>query len=145
MSELRKIGRILPTRKNAEAMLAFTGEDLARAKVPPAEIWRVADPENTPLVDAQQQRLKRHPERYLGAIAGRQGLGGTVEGFIKYNEWRIADQLPFENEEEAAKLEAVRAAGEHGLRGKPLGIFALHASSKQLEGSQLFIARTLVD
>jgi hypothetical protein len=145
MSELRKIGHILPTKKNAETLLGLTSEDLLRAGASPGEVWKTSDPENTPLVEAQVQRLRRHSGRYLGVIAGRQYLGGTIEGFTKFNTWNIADQITFEDEEEAARLETVLASGERDLRGKPLGVFALHAASALSEQQQLFIAHSLVD
>jgi GNAT superfamily N-acetyltransferase len=148
MSDRLKIGRILPTRQNAEAIVAMTREDLLRAEVPDKVVDLIAS-ESEAEVRAQQKRLARHRERYLGAVAGRQlplGLGAPLQEVAKLNEWNAADQAQYETEEAAAKLREQVERGEKELTGHPLGIFALLVASDVLrEGRHLEVADQLLE
>ncbi len=145
MSQLRKIGRIAPTTKNAERLLEITKAELQEGGISDRETWDIADPENRDLIERQRQALLRHPGRYMGAIAGRQALGGTIEGFVKVNTWRVADQLPYETDERRRqRLHEAMESGAHEFASRPLGIFALSAAVDQSSHDRLFVVRTLL-
>jgi hypothetical protein len=149
MSERLKIARILPTRQNAEAMVAMTRQDLLSADVPPAVVESIADEDDPKHIIEQQTKLIRRPERYLGAIAGRQfpfGLGAPLQGFAKFNEWNAADQAQYESGDVAERLRVQVERGEKALPGNPLGIFALLVASDVVrDGHRLQVADQLLD
>lgn len=132
MGERLKVGRILPTRKNAEAMVTMTREDLLRADVPMEIVESLAGGTHDQ-INTQRGRLYRHPERYLGAVAGRQlpfGLGSSLEGFAKIGQWNRADQAQYD------ALGVHEQNAENRRHENSLGIFALVVAADVLTGGR---------
>jgi hypothetical protein len=135
------IERIEPTEENAIIVLNLTAEDLRNAELGESEVARIADASNPEHVQVQREKLRKNPERYMGAIAS-----GAVVAFRKVNEWYTGDQEPYAGQLERVEIARWARRNNHHMPGRPLGIFALSVSSS-LEGSDssLAIARSLMD
>ncbi len=147
------VSRLLPQERIARQVVGLIGEDMRRTGVDPGVVEGLANPNNEQHVDAQKERLLRHPSRYLGALTTKQLLGGQLGlrnprlvGLVKYNEHRAADQLPYAtNEAEQIELQAAIDANRHHLPGRPLGIFALTVSGVLAPYRQIEVAGSLIE
>ena len=126
MSEFT-LSSIEPTREQAKHMVSMTYIDLVTAghRMP----FTYANPENKKHIERQYVKISDHPERYIGAYKG-----DRITGFIKFNEWNMADQLPFESFYERAMHRLhLHRTGE--LPHHPIGIFALTAHPLESGGA----------
>ena len=137
------IARIVPTRRNLETIVSLTNADLQTSGLSPEEAAQLADPQNNQHLETQRRKLLLHPARYLGAFASSR-FGNELKGFIKYNEWRAADELPYAEAAEARLLKDMIAAEKHHLAGRPIGIFALCVASSLSQDAQPRFASALL-
>lgn len=124
-------------------MVAFTNADLQMSGLTLEESRGVANPTNSKHIERQQRNLLLHRGRYLGIFAAHQALGGDLQAFVKYNEWRTADQIPYAEGNERETLQNMLQEEKHHLMGRPLGIFALTVSQKLPQDTQLALASNL--
>lgn len=113
---------IEPTRENAAAVKRLTLQDLIAGEFPNA--LELADPSNRKQVRDQRKRLRKHPERYSGYFKGDE-----LVAYIKQNEWRVADELPFVFGEQYDELKALYDHNKAASTGQ-WGVFGLVVSDK---------------
>lgn len=92
----------------------------------------------------QWARLDRHADRYHGAFMGSSEYSPLV-GFMKYNQWRVFDQLPYAvDEEEVETLNDLASKNHHQLEPPTYGIFGLVALDSLPEALQEEVAYTFI-
>lgn len=128
---IRKVARVLPSRKNAESIVELKAAALRRNGVPEQNALFASGPESVSGVEAQLSDLRRRRAQYLGVFAGRQGLGGELLAVQQTREWTAADQAPFgyENIESLAR---------------PLGVVTLNALETLDESASKLYLRELM-
>ncbi len=120
--EFKFVDRIEESHADAVAIQRLTLQDaFSKGFEKPREI---ANPDDDQMVGTQRDKLHRHPERYSGYYHN-----GQLVAFMKQNEWRVDDELPFATWQEALKL-LVRKARRLDLSMGQWGIFGLVVSDE---------------
>lgn len=139
------MGHIAPSKKNAQAIVRLTQADLRQAGLSTELTAGIADPEHTRHVDEQLGKLRMHNRHYRGIFVGSRRHSEALQGFIKFNDWRVADELPYAVGVDSEELQQRLANRQHYLPGRPIGIFALSVDEELPEQIQRHYARTLLE
>ena len=133
-----KFEAIKPSFSNARTIQCLTLQDVTVGGFEYPK--NLANPNSLAYVLAQRRKLQRHPDRYTGSYIGR-----NLKGYMKTNEWQIADELPFANDTARSELQKLQ---EEGIRVDPnraLGIFGLVVSNELPYDEQLEIGGRFLD
>jgi hypothetical protein len=86
------IGPIYPSRDNAESILNLRNDDYQKSGIDSKLAFEMANSKSPNHLKRQIDALQRYPERYLGAVALK---NGDLVGFSSIGEWTAKDRLPF--------------------------------------------------